>query len=111
MLCSEKELDLSEEGAGIWLLDPSLPLGVPLEKALDLKDWILEVNITPNRADCLCVIGLAREISALSGSPLRYPPEGAFAGPAKGRGSDFGRDRAAGSLPAICGPVDSGGGN
>ncbi|MBP1712901.1 MAG: phenylalanyl-tRNA synthetase beta subunit, partial [Deltaproteobacteria bacterium] len=83
MLCSEKELDLSEEGGGIWLLDPSLPLGMSLERALDLKDWILEVNVTPNRADCLCVIGLAREISALSGNPLRYPPEGSFTGPAK----------------------------
>lgn len=82
MLCSEKELDLSEEGAGIWLLDPSLPLGSPLEQALDLKDWILEVNVTPNRADCLCVIGLAREIAALSRRPLRYPPKGVFAGPA-----------------------------
>jgi len=83
MLCSEKELDLSEEGAGIWLLDPALPLGMPLEKAIDLKDWILEVNITPNRADCLCVIGLAREISAMSGTPLRYPRESSFSGPPK----------------------------
>jgi len=83
MLCSEKELDLSEEGAGIWLLDSSLPLGMPLEKALDLRDWVLEVNITPNRADCLCVIGLAREIAARSGNPLRYPPAGTFNGPAK----------------------------
>ena len=86
MLCSEKELNLSGEGAGIWLLDPSLSLGVPLEKALDLRDWILEVNITPNRADCLCVIGLAREISALSGNPLRFPAESSFAGQAKAAG-------------------------
>ncbi|MCX5913219.1 MAG: phenylalanine--tRNA ligase subunit beta [Deltaproteobacteria bacterium] len=83
MLCSEKELELSEEGAGILLLDPSLPLGMPLEKALELKDWILEVNVTPNRADCLCVIGLAREISALTGLPLRYPQKSSFFGPPK----------------------------
>ena len=82
MLCSEKELGVSEEGAGIWLLEPSAPLGSPVDQALDLKDWILEVNITPNRADCLCVIGLAREIAARSRHPLLYPAPRAFEGPA-----------------------------
>ena len=83
MLCSEKELGVSEEGGGIWFLEASAPLGSPVEKALDLKDWILEVNVTPNRADCLCVIGLAREIAAHSRQPLLYPPPNAFDGPAK----------------------------
>jgi phenylalanyl-tRNA synthetase beta chain len=83
MLCSEKELGVSEEGAGIWLLDAAAPVGIPLEKALDLKDWILEVNVTPNRADCLCVIGLAREIAAHGRLPLLYPPPSVFDGPAK----------------------------
>jgi len=73
MLCSEKELGLSEDAAGIMVLDANLPLGVPLESAVGLQDWILEVNITPNRADCLCLLGVAREVSALTGQPLRYP--------------------------------------
>jgi phenylalanyl-tRNA synthetase beta chain len=83
MLCSEKELGVSEEGSGLWLLDPSLPLGAPLEKVLELSDWILEVNVTPNRADCLCVAGLAREIGALARRPLRLPEPPVFSGPDK----------------------------
>ena len=83
MLCSEKELELSEDAAGIMTLDAHLPLGAPLEQAIDLADWILDVNITPNRADCLCVLGLARELAALIDHRLRYPGEKTFSGPAK----------------------------
>ena len=75
MLCSEKELGLSDESAGIMLLDPNLPLGIPLERALPLEDWIFDLNITPNRADCLCILGVAREVAALTGQSLRYPLE------------------------------------
>jgi len=80
MLCSEKELGLSEDGSGIMLLGDDLPLGVPLEKALPLKDWILEVNITPNRSDCLCLLGVAREVGALTGQHLHLPEEGKVEG-------------------------------
>ncbi len=73
MLCSEKELNLSENAEGIMILDSNMPLGVSLEEALGLQDWILEINITPNRSDCLCMMGIAREISALTGQPLRTP--------------------------------------
>lgn len=73
MLCSEKELGLSDDAEGIMILDPNLPLGVPLESTVGLQDWILELNITPNRSDCLCIMGIAREISAITGQPLRYP--------------------------------------
>jgi phenylalanyl-tRNA synthetase beta chain len=73
MLCSEKELGLSDEASGIMVLDPELTLGVPIEQALPLKDWILDVNVTPNRSDCLCILGMAREIAALTGQPLRPP--------------------------------------
>ena len=73
MLCSEKELGLSEEGSGIMFLDPQASLGVPLDRILPLEDWILDINITPNRSDCLCVLGIAREVAALSGKPLRFP--------------------------------------
>jgi phenylalanyl-tRNA synthetase beta chain len=75
MLCSEKELGLSDEGSGIMFLGHNLSLGVSLEKALPLEDWILEVNITPNRSDCLCLLGVAREVAALTGQRLRIPEE------------------------------------
>ena len=75
MLCSEKELGLSDEGSGIMFLDANLPLGTSLEKALPLEDWIFDVNITPNRADCLCILGVAREVAALTGQRLRFPEE------------------------------------
>ena len=81
MLCSEKELGLGDDSAGIMPLDPDLPPGTPLEKALPfLEDWVFDLNITPNRADCLCMIGVAREVAALAGQSLRYPPEEKFEG-------------------------------
>jgi len=80
MLCSEKELHLADESAGIMLLSPDLTLGVPLFDALGLKDTIFEIGLTPNRADCLSVIGIAREIAAKLGTSLKTPsivvPEG-----------------------------------
>lgn len=81
MLCSEKELGLSDDSAGIMPLDTDLPLGIPLEKALPLEDWIFDLNITPNRADCLCILGVAREVAALTGQSLRYPLGKKFEGP------------------------------
>jgi len=73
MLCSEKELGLADESAGIMILPPGLPLGRPVFDALGLRDTILEIGITPNRADCLSVIGIAREIAAKLGKTLRLP--------------------------------------
>lgn len=81
MLCSEKELGLSEEGSGIMVLDPGLSVGIPLEKAFPAEDWILEINITPNRPDCLCVMGIAREVAALTGERFRHPEEKRLEGP------------------------------
>ena len=76
MLCSEKELGIGDDSAGIMVLDADLPLGTPLERALPfLEDWIFDLTITPNRADCLCMIGVAREVAALAGQSLRYPTE------------------------------------
>jgi phenylalanyl-tRNA synthetase beta chain len=80
MLCSEKELGLSEDAAGIMFLDPTLPLGIPLESALPLTDWTLDLNITPNRSDCLCILGVAREVAALMGKSLGVPLEKEFSG-------------------------------
>ena len=73
MLCSEKELGLAEESAGIMVLSDGLPLGQPVFEALGLKDTLFEIGLTPNRADCLSVIGIAREIAAKLGIGVRYP--------------------------------------
>jgi len=74
MLCSEAELGVGEDGAGIFLLDPDAPLGKDLVAYLELDDPILEIEVTPNRPDCLSVIGIAREVAALTGGRVRMPP-------------------------------------
>ncbi|HSL92087.1 MAG TPA: phenylalanine--tRNA ligase subunit beta, partial [Candidatus Limnocylindrales bacterium] len=73
MLCSEMELGLSEESAGILVLPPATPIGAPLADALGLSDWMLEVEITPNRGDCLSVVGVAREVGAITGEKIVLP--------------------------------------
>ena len=73
MLCSEEELGIGEDNRGIMILPPDLPLGMDLRKALDLMDTVLDIGVTPNRADCLSIIGIAREVAALTGKTLRYP--------------------------------------
>ena len=79
MLCSINELGLTgadfpgNDESGIMILDPSLPLGEDITKALHFDDTIVEFEITSNRPDCLSVIGLAREASATFGSPLSVP--------------------------------------
>ena len=74
MLCSEIELGLGADATGIMILSPDLPLGANLGEALGLKDTVLDISITPNRPDCLCVIGVAREIAALTHQKVKYPP-------------------------------------
>src|SRR5918996_3981438 len=74
MLCSERELGLGDEHeAGLLLLDADAPPGADLVAHLGLDDHLLEVEITPNRADCLSVVGIARELGALTGAPFRTP--------------------------------------
>ncbi len=73
MLCSERELGLADESAGIMVLPEGLKLGVPVFEALGLKDTVLEVSLTPNRADCLSMIGIAREVAAKLGTTVRHP--------------------------------------
>ena len=73
MLCSEIELGLGQDASGIMILSPGIPLGMELGEALGLKDTILDISITPNRPDCLCMIGVAREIAALTHQRLKYP--------------------------------------
>ncbi|MFQ5850856.1 MAG: phenylalanine--tRNA ligase subunit beta [Candidatus Binatia bacterium] len=74
MLCSEMELGLSRNHEGVMLLPEDAPLGAPVFSYLGLNDWILEVGVTPNRGDCLGILGLAREVAAVTGRRLRYPP-------------------------------------
>jgi phenylalanyl-tRNA synthetase beta chain len=74
MLCSERELGLGEEHeAGLLALEADAPLGQDLVEHLGLDDHVLEVEITPNRPDCLSVIGVARELAALTGARFSYP--------------------------------------
>ena len=73
MLCSEDELGLGKNQSGIMVLPSHLSLGMSLSKALELEDIILDLEITPNRGDCLSVIGIAREIAALRGKDLHLP--------------------------------------
>ena len=74
MLCSETELGLGTDASGIMILSPDLPLGVNLGEALGLTDTVLDLSITPNRPDCLSVMGVAREIAALTDQKIKYPP-------------------------------------
>jgi len=71
MVCSEKELGLSDDHDSILILSPEAPIGVPLGDYLG--DTVLDLDITPNRPDCLSVTGIAREVAALTGAPLRLP--------------------------------------
>lgn len=75
MLCSAAELGISKDHSGILVLPPDAPLGADVVGVLGLDDVILEFEITPNRGDCLSMIGIAREVSALLGSPLRLPDD------------------------------------
>jgi phenylalanyl-tRNA synthetase beta chain len=73
MLCSARELGLSESHAGILELAADAPLGKPLREYLQLDDFTVELNVTPNRGDAMSIIGIAREVSALSGRPIAGP--------------------------------------
>jgi phenylalanyl-tRNA synthetase beta chain len=73
MLCSEAELELGADQSGIWALPEDLPLGVSLAEALRLSDIVLDIDLTPNRPDCLSLVGVARETAALQGNALRLP--------------------------------------
>ncbi|MCZ6680681.1 MAG: phenylalanine--tRNA ligase subunit beta, partial [Candidatus Poribacteria bacterium] len=73
MLCSEKELAISDETSGLMELPGDLQIGMPLVEALGLDDAVLELEVTPNRPDCLSMIGVAREIRVSTGNPLNLP--------------------------------------
>ncbi|HEX4382272.1 MAG TPA: phenylalanine--tRNA ligase subunit beta [Myxococcales bacterium] len=71
MLCSERELGLSEDHAGLMILPRETKPGTRMDEVLGLPDTVFELNITPNRPDALSHLGIARELSAITGTPLR----------------------------------------
>ena len=70
MLCSAKELQISQEGSGLMELPADAPLGVNVRDYLNLDDTLFTLKLTPNLAHCLSVYGVARELAALTGAPL-----------------------------------------
>ncbi|MBN1299633.1 MAG: phenylalanine--tRNA ligase subunit beta [Melioribacteraceae bacterium] len=73
MICSERELGISDNHDGIMVLDGSLIEGTPLSKAINRDDVIFDIDITPNRADALSHIGVARDVCAVLKKELKYP--------------------------------------
>ncbi len=73
MLCSARELGLSQDHAGLMVLPADTPLGLDLRQAMALDDTLFTLKLTPNKADCLSVLGVAREVSAITGAPLSVP--------------------------------------
>src|SRR5688500_17228136 len=73
MLCSEKELGLSDEASGLMVLPDDAPVGTSLRELLDLDDHIFTTKPTPNRGDCLSIVGIAREVAAVTGAPTQPP--------------------------------------
>ncbi len=79
MLCSGEELGINDDyydGAeyyGLLDLDKSAPVGEDIRKIVGLDDWIFDISITANRPDCQCIFGIAREVAAVLGKPLKEP--------------------------------------
>jgi len=73
MLCSARELGLSQDHAGLLELPADMVPGQSIREALDLDDTLFTLKLTPNRADCLSILGVAREVAALTGAPLSVP--------------------------------------
>jgi phenylalanyl-tRNA synthetase beta chain len=73
MLCSEFELGLGSDSGGLMILSGDTPVGESLTKALGISDTVFEIGLTPNRPDCLSIVGIAREVAAIEKSRVRYP--------------------------------------
>ncbi len=71
MLCSGMELGLEDDSEGLYLLDDDAPIGQRVDEYLQLADWVIDIDLTPNRGDCLSMLGIARELAVLTGSPLK----------------------------------------
>ncbi|MGQ0578543.1 MAG: phenylalanine--tRNA ligase subunit beta [Betaproteobacteria bacterium] len=73
MLCSARELGLSDDHSGLLVISADAVPGNDVRKVLELDDKVLTIKLTPNRADCLSVLGVAREVAALTAAPLKPP--------------------------------------
>ncbi|MCE2989935.1 MAG: phenylalanine--tRNA ligase subunit beta [Nitrosomonadaceae bacterium] len=73
MLCSARELGLSDDHGGLLALPADAPIGQDVRQYLDLDDVILTLKMTPNRGDCLSMLGVARDLAAITGAALRMP--------------------------------------
>ncbi len=71
MLCSAKELGIAEDASGLLILDADAPVGADIRKYLELDDQLFTIKPTPNRGDCLSVLGVAREVAAITGAALK----------------------------------------
>ena len=85
MLCSSRELGLSDDHGGLLALAADAPIGQSIREFLDLDDVYLTLKITPNRGDCLSMIGIARDLAAVTGATLRLPLVAAY--PSSGEAS------------------------
>ena len=73
MCCSKRELGQGSDHTGIWVLPDDAPVGMPIADYLKLSDTVLDLEITPNRPDCLSMVGMAREVGAMYRTPVTYP--------------------------------------
>ena len=101
MILAEDEVGIGDEHGGIMVLPDGLPAGAPLHEHLPIADEVLELEITPNRPDCLAVYGIAREVHAATGSALAEDPTDSDA---DSSGGDRAEDHAAVEIadPEIC---------
>lgn len=74
MLCSQVELQIGEDDSGLWELPSDALVGADLRQFLKLDDQLIEIDLTPNRGDCLSIRGLAREVGVLNRAPVSAPP-------------------------------------
>ena len=65
MCCSQRELGIGGDHEGIWILPEDAPVGMPIAEYLKMSDTVLDLEVTPNRPDCLSVVGMAREVGAM----------------------------------------------
>ncbi len=73
MLCGQTELKTGDDDSGVWELSADAPVGTNLREYLNLDDKLIEVDLTPNRSDCLSVKGIAREVGVLNRAPVTAP--------------------------------------
>ncbi len=101
MILAADELELGDDHEGIMVLDDGFAAGTPLGEALPLGEAVLEIEVTPNRSDCLGVHGVAREVHAITGAQLADDPWAEDA-PAEGNGSAEDYASVAVEVPALC---------